>query len=152
MTATHCGGIPAWKQNRPGMVRRVGPAAISVHDLVKHGTDGTYGVWLLLFTQRKEAYPMTKNPWERSQDGCPTACTTRRGDRGITGRVYRSTVFWTPLDLKLGGLSQGTSLLQSHLGRGFVAMLANQPGRIVLTLKLVECQAELFHGLKGLEP
>ena len=40
MTATHCGGIPAWKQNRPGMVRRVGPAAISVHDLVKHGTDG----------------------------------------------------------------------------------------------------------------
>ena len=28
MTATDCGGIPSWKQRRPGMVRRVGSAAI----------------------------------------------------------------------------------------------------------------------------
>ena len=39
MTATHCGGIPSWKQNRPGMVRRVGPAAIGANSLVKHVTD-----------------------------------------------------------------------------------------------------------------
>src|SRR5678815_3062452 len=52
--------------------------------------------------------------------------------------LYRSTVFWTPSDLKLCGIRQGTSLLMSHLGRGFVAMPSNQPSLIVLTLELVQ--------------
>ena len=54
--------------------------------------------------------------------------------------------------LKLCGLSQGTLLLLSHLGRGFVAMPPNQPRRIILMLKLMQRQAESFHGVKGLEP
>jgi hypothetical protein len=58
--------------------------------------------------------------------------------RHVEDAVYRSTVFWTPLGLKLGGISHGTSLLQSHLGRCFVSMPSNQPGCIVLTLKLVQ--------------
>src|SRR4029434_6457986 len=53
-------------------------------------------------------------------------------------QLYRSTVFWTPSDLKLCGIRQGTSLLMSHLGRGFVAMPSNQPSLIVLTLELVQ--------------
>jgi hypothetical protein len=52
--------------------------------------------------------------------------------------LYRSTVFWTPAGLKLGCLSQGTPLLVSHLGRGFVSVPPNQPRLIVLTLKLVQ--------------
>lgn len=66
--------------------------------------------------------------------------------------VYRSTVFWTPSDLKLGCISQDTPLLMSHLSRCFVSMPSNQPGFIVLTLELVQRQAEFFHGLKGREP
>ena len=66
--------------------------------------------------------------------------------------LYRSTVFWTPSDLKLGCISQGTLLLMSHLGGCFVSMPPNQPGLIVLTLKLVQRQAEFFHRIKGLEP
>ena len=38
--------------------------------------------------------------------------------------------------LQLGGISQGTSLFTSHLGRCFVSMPSNQPSLIVLTLKL----------------
>jgi hypothetical protein len=60
--------------------------------------------------------------------------------------------FWTPSGLKLGCLSQGTTLLMSHLGRGFVSVPPNQPRLIVLTLKLMPRQAEFFHGIKGLEP
>ena len=67
-------------------------------------------------------------------------------------RVYRSTVFWTPSDLKLGCISQGTLLLMSHLGGCFVSMPPNQPGLIVLTLKLVQRQSEVLHRIKGLEP
>ena len=70
----------------------------------------------------------------------------------VRTELYRSTVFWTPSGLKLCGISQGTSLFQSDLGRGFVAMPANQPGLIVLTLKLVQRQAEFFLRIKGLEP
>jgi hypothetical protein len=66
--------------------------------------------------------------------------------------VYRSTVFWTPSDLKLSCSRQGTLLLVSHLGGCFVSMPPNQPGLIVLTLKLVQRQAEFFHRIKGLEP
>src|SRR5262245_52122499 len=40
----------------------------------------------------------------------------------------------------------------SHLGRGFVSMPPNQPGLIVLTLKLMQRQAEVFHSIKGCEP
>ena len=58
--------------------------------------------------------------------------------RRLTELVYRSTVFWTPAGLKLGCLSQGTPLLVSHLGRGFVSVPPNQPRLIVLTLKLVQ--------------
>jgi hypothetical protein len=65
--------------------------------------------------------------------------------------LYRSTVFWTPSDLKLCGMSQGTSLLLSHLGRRFVSMPPNEPGCIVLTLKLMQRQAKLFHRIKGCE-
>jgi len=43
----------------------------------------TYGVSLPLFSQDTEAYPMTKNPWGRSSDGCPPAYTAQRRDRGI---------------------------------------------------------------------
>ena len=39
MTAPHYGGIPSWKQRRPGMGRRVGPAVIDANSLVKHVTD-----------------------------------------------------------------------------------------------------------------
>src|SRR5215216_4473676 len=68
---------------------------------------------------------------------------TRKTDLLLRGRragniLYRSTVFWTPSDLKLCGIRQGTSLLMSHLGRGFVAMPSNQPRLIVLTLELVQ--------------
>ena len=66
--------------------------------------------------------------------------------------VYRSTVFWTPSDLKLGCISQDTPLLMSHLSRCFVSMPSNQPGFIVLTLELVQRQAEFFHAIKGREP
>ena len=66
--------------------------------------------------------------------------------------LYRSTVFWTPLDLKLCGIGQGPGLLLSHLGRGFVAMPSNEPGLIVLTLKRVQRQAQLFHGIKSCKP
>jgi hypothetical protein len=66
--------------------------------------------------------------------------------------LYRSTVFWTPSDLKLSCSRQGTLLLVSHLGGCFVSMPPNQPGLIVLTLKLVQRQAEFFHRIKGLEP
>jgi len=66
--------------------------------------------------------------------------------------LYRSTVFWTPSDLKLGCISQGTLLLMSHLGGCFVSMPPNQPGLIVLTLKLVQRQSEVLHRIKGLEP
>ena len=69
-----------------------------------------------------------------------------------SNKLYRSTVFWTPSGLKLGCSSQGTQLLMSHLGRGFISMPPNEPGLIVLTLKLVQCQAECFHGIKSLEP
>jgi hypothetical protein len=70
----------------------------------------------------------------------------------IIGALYRSTVFWTPAGLKLGCLSQGTPLLVSHLGRGFVSVPPNQPRLIVLTLKRMQRQAEFFHGIKALEP
>ena len=66
--------------------------------------------------------------------------------------VYRSTVFWTLSSLKSCCLSQHTTLLMSDLGRRFVSMPPNQPGLIVLTLKLMQRQAECFHGVKGLEP
>src|SRR5262249_35800557 len=66
--------------------------------------------------------------------------------------VYRSTVFWTPSDLKLCGISQSTTLCMSHLRWGFVAMPSNQPCLIVLTLKLVQRQAKLFDRIKGGEP
>jgi len=66
--------------------------------------------------------------------------------------LYRSTVFWTLAGLKLCCISESTSLLMSYLGRGFVAMPSNQPGLIVLTLELVQRQAECFHGIKGCEP
>jgi hypothetical protein len=66
--------------------------------------------------------------------------------------LYRSTVFWTPSDLKLGCISQDTPLLMSHLSRCFVSMPSNQPGFIVLTLELVQRQAEFFHAIKGREP
>ena len=66
--------------------------------------------------------------------------------------MYRSTVFWTPSGLQLGCSSQGTPLLLSHLGRGFVSMPSDQPGLIVLTLERVQRQAQLFHGIKGCEP
>ena len=66
--------------------------------------------------------------------------------------MYRSTVFRTPAGLKLGGLSPGTSLLLSHLGRSFVSMPANQPRLVVLTLELVQRQAKFVHRIKGLEP
>ena len=66
--------------------------------------------------------------------------------------LYRSTVFWTPSSLKLCSISQGTSLLMSYLGRCFISMPSNQPGRIVLTLELVQRQAEVFYSIKGLEP
>ena len=39
MTAPHYGGIPSWKQRRPGMVRCVGPVEIGANSFVKHGTD-----------------------------------------------------------------------------------------------------------------
>jgi hypothetical protein len=61
-----------------------------------------------------------------------------RNASGKAAALYRSTVFWTPSDLKLCGIRQGTSLLMSHLGRGFVAMPSNQPSLIVLTLELVQ--------------
>src|SRR5438477_8892686 len=54
--------------------------------------------------------------------------------------------------LQVCGISQGPSLLMSHLGRGFVAIPSNQPGLILLTLELVQRQAECFHGIKSLEP
>ena len=57
--------------------------------------------------------------------------------QGVQHILYRSTVFWTPSDLKLGGMSQGTPLLMSHLGRGFISMPSNQPGLIILTLELM---------------
>jgi tetratricopeptide (TPR) repeat protein len=53
---------------------------------------------------------------------------------------------------KLGRVSQGTPLRISHLGRRFVAMPPNEPGLIVLTLELVQRQAQLFHGIKSCEP
>ena len=55
MTATHGGGIPSWKQRRPGMVRNVGPAAIGACSLVKHVTDGRMacGCPCFLSTQRR---------------------------------------------------------------------------------------------------
>src|SRR5262245_42069905 len=40
--------------------------------------------------------------------------------------LYRSTVFWTPLGLKLCGLGQGTTLLLSHLGGCFISMPPNE--------------------------
>jgi hypothetical protein len=67
-------------------------------------------------------------------------------------QVYWSTVFWTHSVLKLCGLSQQTALLMSDLGRRSVAMPPNQPGLIVLALKRVQRQTEVFHGIKGLEP
>jgi hypothetical protein len=36
--------------------------------------------------------------------------------------MYWSTVFWTPSGLQLCGISQGTSLFQADLGRGFVSI------------------------------
>ena len=63
---------------------------------------------------------------------------TRLRKLWVDGGLYRSTVFWTPSGLKLCGISQGTSLLLSHLGRGFVSVPPNQPRLIVLTLKLVQ--------------
>ena len=72
--------------------------------------------------------------------------------RSKPARVHWSTVFWTPLDLKLCSICQGTSLLLSHLGRGFVAMPSNEPGRIILTLKRVQRQAQLFYRIKRFEP
>ena len=72
--------------------------------------------------------------------------------RGDIPALYRSTVFGTPLDLKLCGIGQGPVLLLSHLGRGFVAMPSNEPGLIVLTLKRVQRQAQLFHGIKSGKP
>jgi hypothetical protein len=66
-------------------------------------------------------------------------------------QVYRSTVFWTPSDLQLGCLSQGTPLRMSHLGGCFVSMPPNQPGLIVSTLKLVQRQAEVLHRITGCE-
>ena len=84
-------------------------------------------------------------------------CAARRPllvctDGLVSSILYRSTVFWTPSGLKLGCISQGTPLLLSHLGRGFVAMPTNQPGLIVLALKRLQRQAEFFHGIKSFEP
>ena len=55
MTAPHYGGIPSWKQRRPGMVRSVGPAAIGANNLVKHVTDGrmAYGCPCSLSAKRR---------------------------------------------------------------------------------------------------
>jgi hypothetical protein len=66
--------------------------------------------------------------------------------------LYRSTVFWTPSGLKLCGISQDTLLFTSHLGRGLVSMPSNQPGLIILMLKLVQRQAQFFHSIKSFEP
>ena len=35
MTAPHGGGIPSWKQSRPGMVRCVGPVGIGANGIVR---------------------------------------------------------------------------------------------------------------------
>ena len=89
---------------------------------------------------------------------CPRCGKSSYRDRVFTrtlhdvGDLYRSTVFWTPSGLKLGCISQGTLLLISHLGGCFVAMPPNQPGLIVLTLKRVQRQAQLFHGIKSCQP
>src|SRR5262245_51593298 len=77
--------------------------------------------------------------------------STRAGSTG-SSLLYRSTVFWTHSATKSCCRSQQTALLMSDLGGRFVSMPSNQPGLIVSTLKLTERQAEVFDGVKGLEP
>jgi hypothetical protein len=144
------GGVPHTRQNASGTVafrclQTVGfPLRTALRDILLSTTRHISGL-------KHAACLLAPSSFVRPLLGWHVEFAPDRLARRSSG-VYRSTVFWTPSDLKLSCSRQGTLLLVSHLGGCFVSMPPNQPGLIVLTLKLVQRQAEFFHRIKGLEP